>query len=85
MVMIDDSGTLLPLADVAGVAGPADADDELEGSGRRGVTCRLCGRPLTGRDARRRGIGDGCRAKLHERVAPRPPARDIEQDTLPGL
>jgi Family of unknown function (DUF6011) len=49
------------------------------------ITCRLCGRPLTGRDARRRGIGEGCRAKLHERTAPRPPAREVEQDALPGL
>lgn len=55
-----------------------------EPEGRPHVTCRLCGRPLTG-PARRRGIGDGCRAKLHERTAPTPTRREVEQDTLPGV
>jgi hypothetical protein len=63
----------LPLSDGDGVDGE-----------RPRVTCRLCGRPLTGR-TRRRGIGDGCRAKLHERTAPRPPAHEVDQDPLPGL
>ncbi len=49
------------------------------------VACRMCGRPLTGRAARRRGLGEGCRAKLAERTAPRPPAREVEQEALPGL
>ncbi|MDI5964345.1 DUF6011 domain-containing protein [Streptomyces sp. SL13] len=49
------------------------------------VTCRLCGRPLTGRAARLRGVGDGCLAKLHERTAPRPPEQPVEQDPLPGI
>lgn len=60
------------------------AEEAAPGPGSR-ITCRLCGRPLTGRDARRRGIGEGCRAKLHERTAPRPPVHEVEQDALPGL
>ncbi|MEU2117785.1 DUF6011 domain-containing protein [Streptomyces sp. NPDC016459] len=50
------------------------------------VRCRLCGRPLTGADSRRTGLGPTCDAKLH------PPAPDIrtrrhevEQDALPGI
>lgn len=49
------------------------------------VTCRLCGRPLYGRQARLWGLGDDCRAKLAERAAPRPGGFDIEQDTLPEV
>ncbi|MFB6840125.1 DUF6011 domain-containing protein [Streptomyces sp. NPDC056361] len=52
----------------------------------RRVHCRLCGRPLTGADSRRTGLGPTCDAKLH------PPAPDIRtrrhevaQDPLPGL
>ncbi|MEU5609125.1 DUF6011 domain-containing protein [Streptomyces sparsogenes] len=52
---------------------------------RRRVTCRMCGRPLRGREARLWGLGDECRAKLAVRGAPRPPAHDVEQDTLPGI
>ncbi|MER5962205.1 DUF6011 domain-containing protein [Streptomyces sp. NPDC002057] len=55
-------------------------------AGPRLVRCRLCGRPLTGADSRRTGLGPTCDAKLH------PPAPDIrsrrhevEQDTLPGI
>ncbi|GAA1877841.1 DUF6011 domain-containing protein [Streptantibioticus ferralitis] len=62
---------------------PLDEDGEPE-EGRR-VTCRLCGRPLTGREARLWGLGDGCRAKLAERSAPRPARGDVDQDALPGL
>jgi hypothetical protein len=51
----------------------------------RRVNCRVCGRPLTGREARLWGLGDGCRAKLAERGAPRPPRTEVEQDMLPGL
>lgn len=61
---------------------PAPEDPEPE---RSRVTCRLCGRPLTGRAARRWGLGEECRAKLRERAAPRPPAREVEQETLPGM
>ena len=59
-----------------------------EGDGpqeRRRVNCRVCGRALTGREARLWGLGDGCRAKLAERGAPRPPRADVDQDALPGL
>ncbi len=60
-------------------------DEGEEPAGRRRVTCRLCGRPLTGREARLWGLGDGCRAKLAERGAPRPPRAEVDQDMLPGL
>ncbi|GGW03760.1 hypothetical protein GCM10010230_39900 [Streptomyces narbonensis] len=50
------------------------------------MCCRLCGRPLTGADSRRTGLGPTCDAKLH------PPGPDIRsrrhevvQDTLPGI
>ncbi|MEU2549549.1 DUF6011 domain-containing protein [Streptomyces roseolus] len=64
----------------------AIAVDSAEGTSRRTIRCRLCGRPLTGADSRRTGLGPTCDAKLH------PPAPDIrtrrhevEQDPLPGL
>ncbi|MFD4016953.1 DUF6011 domain-containing protein [Streptomyces sindenensis] len=52
---------------------------------RRLVRCRLCGRPLTGTDSRRAGLGPSCDAKLH----PAPPdirtrRHVVEQDPLPG-
>ncbi|MFG3039583.1 DUF6011 domain-containing protein [Streptomyces sp. NPDC048330] len=60
--------------------------DSSEAGRPRRVTCRLCGRPLTGSESRRTGLGPTCDAKLH------PPAPDIrtrrhevDQDTLPGL
>ena len=64
----------------------AIAVDSAADASRRTVRCRLCGRPLTGADSRRTGLGPTCDAKLH------PPAPDIrtrrhevDQDTLPGL
>ncbi|MER7886403.1 DUF6011 domain-containing protein [Streptomyces fimicarius] len=53
--------------------------------GRRLVRCRLCGRPLTGTDSRRAGLGPSCDAKLH----PAPPdirtrRHEVDQDPLPG-
>ncbi|MFF5506338.1 DUF6011 domain-containing protein [Streptomyces roseolus] len=64
----------------------AIAVDSAAGASPRTVRCRLCGRPLTGADSRRTGLGPTCDAKLH------PPAPDIrtrrhevDQDTLPGL
>lgn len=77
-------------------AGPAPLPGPGEGTGTLGdtgdlsaghgtVRCRVCGRPLRGRQARRLGVGEDCRAKLGERTAPRPPARPVDQDTLPGL
>ncbi|MEU6487374.1 DUF6011 domain-containing protein [Streptomyces sp. NPDC046887] len=64
-----------------------DAAPEGEPDGvRRTVRCGLCGRPLTGADSRRTGLGPACDAKLHP-SGPDIPARrrDPEQDTLPGL
>lgn len=54
-------------------------------AGRRVVRCGMCGRPLTGREARLRGLGEDCRHKLGERTAPGPGRFDVEQDTLPGV
>jgi hypothetical protein len=53
---------------------------------RRVVRCRMCGRPLTGTDSRRTGLGPACDAKLH----PAPPdirtrRHEVEQDPLPGV
>ncbi|MEW2067771.1 DUF6011 domain-containing protein [Streptomyces sp. NPDC007346] len=68
---------------------PLPAVDREEHSGdaptRRLIRCRLCGRPLTGADSRRTGLGPSCDAKLH----PAPPdirtrRHEVEQDTLPG-
>jgi hypothetical protein len=61
----------LPLADV-----PAE--------GRQRVTCRLCGRPLYGREARLWSLGDDCRAKLGLRTGRRPGGFEVEQDGLFG-
>ncbi|MGW0118681.1 DUF6011 domain-containing protein [Streptomyces sp. NPDC003327] len=52
----------------------------------RPIRCRLCGRPLTGADSRRTGLGPTCDAKLH----PAPPEirtrrHEVDQDALPGL
>ncbi|MFF0259535.1 DUF6011 domain-containing protein [Streptomyces microflavus] len=73
----------LPGADGASAPGPA-ADDGTP-PGRRLIRCRLCGRPLTGADSRRTGLGPSCDAKLH----PAPPdirtrRHEVEQDPLPG-
>ena len=78
-----DEGTApaLPLA----VPEQPEPPDGEAAPGPPRITCRLCGRPLTGQEARRRGIGEGCRAKLRERTAPRPPAHEVEQEPLPGL
>ncbi|WP_405689771.1 DUF6011 domain-containing protein [Streptomyces sp. NBC_00057] len=53
---------------------------------RRVVRCRMCGRPLTGTQSRRTGLGPACDAKLH----PAPPdirtrRHEVEQDPLPGI
>ncbi|MGW2303540.1 DUF6011 domain-containing protein [Streptomyces sp. NPDC001809] len=60
--------------------------DSAPEAGPRRIPCRLCGRPLTGADSRRTGLGPACDAKLH------PPAPDIrtrrhevDQDALPGI
>ncbi|MEW1630934.1 DUF6011 domain-containing protein [Streptomyces sp. NPDC089173] len=66
---------------------PAPTREEHSGDGpsRRLIRCRLCGRPLTGADSRRTGLGPSCDAKLH----PAPPdirtrRHEVDQDTLPG-
>ncbi|MFD7966836.1 DUF6011 domain-containing protein [Streptomyces zaomyceticus] len=64
-----------------------DSAPEAEPASRpRRITCRLCGRPLTGSDSRRTGLGPTCDAKLHP---PGPEIRtrrhEMEQDTLPGM
>ncbi|WP_329123376.1 DUF6011 domain-containing protein [Streptomyces sp. NBC_01353] len=63
----------------------AIAIDSAPGDTRRIVRCRLCGRPLTGAESRRTGLGPSCDAKLHP---PSPDIRtrrhEVDQDTLPG-
>ncbi|MFF1834365.1 DUF6011 domain-containing protein [Streptomyces sp. NPDC058231] len=63
----------------------ADAAAPAEPAPGRPVRCRLCGRPLTGTDSRRAGLGPGCDAKLHP-AAPdiRTRRHVVEQDPLPG-
>ncbi|MFE2234396.1 DUF6011 domain-containing protein [Streptomyces sp. NPDC059442] len=59
-------------------------DSAPDGEPRR-IRCRLCGRPLTGTESRRTGLGPSCDAKLHP---PGPDIRarrhEVEQDPLPG-
>ncbi|MFI0900586.1 DUF6011 domain-containing protein [Streptomyces sp. NPDC020983] len=56
-----------------------------EPAGRAVVRCGMCGRPLTSREARRYGAGEGCRRKLGGDPAVRRPGRfEVEQETLPG-
>ncbi|MFJ6609618.1 DUF6011 domain-containing protein [Streptomyces sp. NPDC091289] len=74
---------LLPGAD--GAPARDAAADGGQPQGRRLVRCRLCGRPLTGTDSRRAGLGPSCDAKLH----PAPPdirtrRHEVDQDPLPG-
>ncbi|WP_328917258.1 MULTISPECIES: DUF6011 domain-containing protein [unclassified Streptomyces] len=65
---------------------PGLATDEELATGRRVVRCGMCGRPLTGREARLRGLGAGCRHKLGEDATVRRPGRfEVEQDGLPGV
>ncbi|MFJ5723827.1 DUF6011 domain-containing protein [Streptomyces sp. NPDC093149] len=61
--------------------GPADRTTR-----RRVVRCRMCGRPLTGTDSRRTGLGPACDAKLHP-ASPdiRTRRHEVEQDPLPGI
>ncbi|MBT2439133.1 hypothetical protein J7E93_03150 [Streptomyces sp. ISL-36] len=59
-------------------------DSPPEGSARP-VRCGMCGRPLTGAESRRTGLGPSCDAKLHP---PGPAIRtrrhEVDQDPLPG-
>nr|WP_307129058.1 DUF6011 domain-containing protein [Streptomyces sp. B1I3] len=51
----------------------------------RPVRCALCGRPLTGTESRRTGLGPACDAKLHP-AGPdiRTRRHGVDQDPLPG-
>jgi hypothetical protein len=62
---------------------PGLATDEELAAGRRVIRCGMCGRPLTGREARMRGMGEGCRHKLRgDPIVRRPGRFDVEQDGL---
>jgi hypothetical protein len=62
---------------------PGLATDGELAAGRRVVKCGMCGRPLTNREARLYGLGDGCRHKLGGGPAVRAPGRfEVEQDGL---
>lgn len=52
----------------------------------RTVRCALCGRPLTGAESRRTGLGPACDAKLHP-AGPdiRTRRHEVDQDPLPGV
>ncbi|MFD5875824.1 DUF6011 domain-containing protein [Streptomyces sp. NPDC060322] len=64
---------------------PGPPAEPVRASGRRPVRCALCGRPLTGTESRRAGLGPACDAKLHP---PGPDIRsrrhEVDQDPLPG-
>jgi hypothetical protein len=61
-------------------------DDPESAAGRRVVRCGMCGRPLQSREARLRGLGEGCRHKLDgDPVVRRPGRFDVEQDELPEV
>ncbi|MFC8228504.1 DUF6011 domain-containing protein [Streptomyces sp. NPDC057287] len=64
---------------------PGPPAEPVPPSGRRPVRCALCGRPLTGSESRRAGLGPACDAKLHP---PGPDIRsrrhEVDQDPLPG-
>ncbi|WP_327365991.1 DUF6011 domain-containing protein [Streptomyces sp. NBC_01217] len=66
---------------------PPPGDGAADRTARRQVVrCRMCGRPLTGTQSRRTGLGPACDAKLH----PAPPdirtrRHEVEQDPLPGI
>lgn len=64
---------------------PGLASDAELAAGRRVVRCGMCGRPLTDRDARLRGTGEHCRAKLGGDPIVRTPGRfQVPQDGLFG-
>jgi len=50
-------------------------------TGHRHRYCRRCGRPLTALGSRLRGYGDHCDPTRQPVAAP---ARDIDQDAIPG-
>lgn len=64
---------------------PLPLGDAAEPRGLRPVRCRVCGRLLSGRVARLRGVGEECWAKLGGRMVPRPGGFVVEQEELPGM
>ncbi|MER5277706.1 DUF6011 domain-containing protein [Streptomyces sp. NPDC002809] len=50
-------------------------------NGYRHRYCRKCGKPLTAPGSRRRGFGPDCDPTRRPQPAP---ARDIDQDAIPG-
>ncbi|MFI8965845.1 DUF6011 domain-containing protein [Streptomyces sp. NPDC053493] len=68
-----------PLAIEIDSAGPEEAPPAR-------VWCRLCGRPLTGTESRRTGLGPSCDAKLHPSGPTiRTRRHEVVQDPLPGV
>jgi hypothetical protein len=63
---------------------PGLATVEELAAGRSVVLCALCRHPLTGREARLRGLGDDCAAKLGMRAVRGPGRFVVEQDGLFG-
>jgi hypothetical protein len=63
---------------------PGLATDEELAAGRSLVRCGMCGHPLTGREARLRGLGEDCAAKLGWRGVRGPGRFEMEQDGLFG-
>jgi hypothetical protein len=64
---------------------PGLATDEELAAGRRVVRCGMCHRPLESREARLRGLGEGCAHKLGADPVVRRPGRfEVEQDGLFG-
>lgn len=73
----------MPTPDPALLPGLA-TDGELA-AGRAVVLCGMCGRPLRAREARLRGLGEGCAHKLGTDPTVRRPGRfEVEQDGLFG-
>ncbi|MFC9947835.1 DUF6011 domain-containing protein [Streptomyces pratensis] len=64
---------------------PGPRPEAGRGEARRPVRCALCGRPLTGAESRRSGLGPACDAKLHP-AGPdiRTRRHEVDQDPLPG-
>ncbi|MFE7748794.1 DUF6011 domain-containing protein [Streptomyces sp. NPDC057428] len=64
---------------------PEPQSEPAPATGQRVVRCALCGRPLTGAESRRAGLGPACDAKLHP-AGPdiRTRRHEVDQDPLPG-
>ncbi|WP_333769488.1 DUF6011 domain-containing protein [Streptomyces sp. IBSBF 2435] len=62
---------------------PGLATDQELAAGYRVVHCAMCGHRLTGREARMRGLGEGCAHKLGLREVRGPGRFEVEQEPLP--